>query len=261
MNNQISCDPVCFRSDSLPEFFPLAAELEFASVEVPFRIIEQDPTAVASLQSEFNLKIVTVQIEEGLLTNPERLAETAATFQVISDLGATMIVGSAGDVQTEQEYDQRIEQLKQLGDLAAKQQILLCLETKPGLCQDHHAMARTMNDIDHAQVKLSFDTAGLHYYNDNINGEIALSKICHLVRHIRLSDSQGEYGKWYFPALGYGGAVDFLRVLDIMNNCGFAGPFCISIAGIAGEEVLAIDQLKQRMRDSLETLRTCGYFR
>jgi len=260
MPNLICCDPVCFRAGSLDLFIQSSGELDFRAVEVPWFMVKNEFETAVHLAIKHNLKIAVVQIEEAFLTDPNLISHAADLFQTISDLGAATVVGCAGETGSAAAYDQRISQIQRIGELAALHGLTLCLETRPGLCQDQHTMSRTILDVDHPNVRLSFDTAGLLYYNDNINGEIALAKVCHLVQHVRLSDSQGEYGKWHFPALGYGGAVDFLRVLDIMNGCGFEGPYCISLAGIAGEGELTIQQYRQRMRDSLETLHTCGYF-
>ncbi|MEC9009272.1 MAG: sugar phosphate isomerase/epimerase, partial [Planctomycetota bacterium] len=92
-----------------------------------------------------------------------------------------------------------------------------------------------------------------------INGEIALAKVCAWVSHMHLKDSHGEYQDWYFPALGYGGAVDFVRVLELMDVCGFTGPFSLEIEGIKGEAELSLDDHHQRIVDSVKHLELCGF--
>ena len=45
-----------------------------------------------------------------------------------------------------------------------------------------------------------------------------------------------------------------------MNVCGFAGPYSLEIEGIEGEGELSLDEYHQRIVDSVDHLKTCGYF-
>ncbi len=90
--------------------------------------------------------------------------------------------------------------------------------------------------------------------------KLRLAKVCHYVKHLHLKDCIGNPGEWYFPALGYGGAVDFLQVLHLMRNCGFQGPYSLELEGIRGEPELSLADYQQRILESVETLKTCGYF-
>jgi len=80
------------------------------------------------------------------------------------------------------------------------------------------------------------------------------------VKAIHLKDSRGRFGDWHFPALGRGGAVDFVRVLDILRSVRFAGPYTIEIGGIEGEGDLSLDQYHDRVKTSVTYLRSLGYF-
>ena len=88
---------------------------------------------------------------------------------------------------------------------------------------------------------------------------MALAKACHLVKHVHLKDSSGRFGDWNFPALGSAGGVDFLRVYQILRDCGFKGPYSIEIEGTAGEPDLSLVEYQQRVFESVRYLRTLGY--
>ena len=120
-------------------------------------------------------------------------------------------------------------------------------------------MIDVMYELEHPQLRINFDTANILYYNQPINGEIALAKVCPWVSHMHLKDSHGEFHDWYFPALGHGGAVDFVRVLELMEVCGFEGPYSLEIEGIEGEGELTLETTHQRIVDSVEHLKICGY--
>jgi len=136
----------------------------------------------------------------------------------------------------------------------------VCFETHPGICVNHREMLRVMRDLDHPRLRLNFDTANLLYFNENVYVEVALAKVCHLVKHVHLKDSMGQYQQRYFPALGCGGAVDFLRVYKILRDIRFPGPYSIEIGGIEGEPDLSLAEHHQRVVDSVKYLRELGYF-
>ena len=117
-----------------------------------------------------------------------------------------------------------------------------------------------MEELDHASLRLNFDTGNILYYNDDVHVEIALARICPYVRHVHLKDHNGVPGEWYFPALGQGGEVDFVRVYEIMRDCGFSGPFSLEIEGIQGEAELSLDDYQRRIQDSVAHLENCGFF-
>ena len=192
--------------------------------------------------------------------DPEMLALTKRKLDLASHFGVARVVGGAGEADDPASLEILYRQHREIGDYAGNLGITYCFETHPGICQDHYGMLETMQALDHPHLKLNFDTANILYYNENIQGEIALAKVCHHVRHLHLKDSHGEYGQWYFPALGRGGAVDFVRVLELMRTCGFEGPYSLEIEGITGEGELSLEEYQQRIVESVEHLQNCGYF-
>jgi len=215
---------------------------------------------VDRLLEQYGMTVSSCNVSSGNPLDPDVAAVTKRKLDLATHFGVNLVVGGAGEAETDEELETLYRHLQEIGDYAAKLEITYCFETHPGICQDHRQMLDTMQALDHPQLKLNFDTANILYYNENLNGETALAKVCHHVRHVYLKDSQGDYGKWYFPALGRGGAVDFVRVLQLMSTCGFSGPYSLEIEGIAGEGELSLDEYHQRIVDSVDHLRTCGYF-
>lgn len=217
-------------------------------------------SAVTRRLADHDVQLSSCNITSGNPLDSDVLAVTLRKLDVAADLGVTLVVGGAGEVHTDDDLPELHANLRRIGDHAGTLGITYCFETHPGICQDHGGMIDTMHELEHPHLSLNFDTANILYYNQPINGEIALAKVCHLVRHMHLKDSQGGYRQWYFPALGYGGAVDFVRVLDLMSVCGFVGPYSLEIEGIEGEGELSLDEQHQRIVDSADHLRQCGYF-
>jgi inosose dehydratase len=191
---------------------------------------------------------------------PANLAAMLRQLDLASHFGVKFVVGDAGAPQDDEERQRIYASLSQIGDHAAKLGITVCFETHRGLCVNHREMLRTMADLAHPHLRLNFDTANILYYNENIQGEAALAECCHLVKHVHLKDTPGTFGEWNFPALGSGGGVDFLRVRQIMRDCEFKGPYTIEIEGVGDEGDLPLEAYHQRVVESVEYLRTLGYF-
>ena len=86
----------------------------------------------------------------------------------------------------------------------------LALETHKGPTQNAEAMLALMSEVDHPHVRLNFDTGNIAYYNKGADPCDELDKVKHLVRNVHLKDNRGGFEDWYFPAVGDGGAVDFV---------------------------------------------------
>ena len=219
---------------------------------------DDDVKRVEDLLAANEVKLSSCNITSGNPLEDDIVDLTKRKLDLAARFGVSLVVGEAGNA----EHDERpklFENLRTIGDHAAGLGITYCFETHPGICVDHRGMLEAMQELDHPNLKLNFDTGNLLYYNENANVEIALAKVCPHVKHVHLKDTSGEPGDWHFPALGYGAAVDFLRVLQLLRDTGFTGPFSLEIEGIKGEPPLSLEETHQRIVDSVDTLESCGY--
>ena len=217
-------------------------------------------TAVERLLTQNGVKVSSCTCIAGNPAEPANLTAMLRKLDLASHFGVKFVVADAGAPQDDDERQRIYASLSQIGDHAARLGITVCFETHRGLCVNHREMLRTMADLAHPHLRLNFDTANILYYNENIQGEVALAKCCHLVKHVHLKDTPGIFGEWNFPALGSGGGVDFLRVYQIMRDCGFKGPYTIEIEGVGDEGDLLLAAYHQRVVESVKYLRTLGYF-
>ena len=218
-----------------------------------------DLRGVERLLEEHGVRVTSCNISSGNPLDTEVVAVIKRKLELARHFGVDVVVGEAGEADDPDQLDLLYRNLRDIGDHAGKLGITYCFETHPGICRNHYGMLEAIAALDHPHLRLNFDTANIFYYNENIEGEIALAKVCHYVRHMHLKDSQGKYGQWYFPALGCGGAVDFARVLGIMRPCGFNGPYSIELEGIADEPELSLEEHRRRIVESVQHLRACGY--
>ena len=218
-----------------------------------------DVRRVGALLHAHGVQLASCDICTGNPVEPAIADLICLKLDLAHSLGVQTVVGDAGDAHTEADREQLFANLRRIGDYAARLGCIYCLDTQPGICVNHRWMLDTMERLRHPAIRLNFDTGALLYYNDHVDGEVALAKVCHLVRHVHLKDTSGEFGRWYFPALGAGGAVNFVRVQQILRDVGFAGPRAIKIDGIEGAPLPDLAGCQQRLVDSLATLRKCGF--
>lgn len=181
-------------------------------------------------------------------------------LDIASQLGAKIVVGDSGESQSPEERSVLYEGLVELADHAATLGMTYCLDLQRGNCRNHRGMLQVMQDVQHPDLRVNFDTGALFYLNEEPVVEIAFLKVCSFVRHLNLKDSSGEYNSWHFPALGAGGAVDFLRIYQIMRDMRFPAPLSIHVDGVEGQHDLPLSDYQRQVAESVATLRECGYF-
>jgi inosose dehydratase len=174
--------------------------------------------------------------------------------------GVKVCVTGAGQPADTAERRVIVAHLRRLGETALALGITLALETHKGPTQNAAAMLDLLSHVDHPGVRLNFDTGNIAYYNQGLDPCDELEKVKDLVRNVHLKDNRGRYKDWFFPALGEGGAVNFVRVREILDSVGFEGPFTIEIEGIGGEPEPGLDLRQERIAKSVRHLKACGYF-
>jgi inosose dehydratase len=174
--------------------------------------------------------------------------------------GVPVVVSGAGQPTDATERRTVIDHLRRIGDTAAGLEMTVAFETHKGPTQNAVAMLALMAELDHPALRLNFDTGNIAYYNPGVNPADELERVAPWVRNVHLKDNRGGFEDWYFPALGAGGAVDFRRVRQILDDVGFAGPYTIEIEGIGGEPEPGLEVRQGRIAESVQHLRACGYF-
>ena len=273
---KLAVDLKCFGEMQFQDACEALHELGFSSVELalhpdssqsnqisPWSSLAADDfdgslARISAIQAAgLGVSSVAVESTEGLGELSEAVVQNI--FRLTQETGASVLIGRADSGQSDSENSQTTQRLRELAELASAHQVTICLENVPWMCGHANGMLRAIHEIDHPAMRLSFDTANLPYYNEGANVEISLAKVCHLVQHMRLRDSSGEFGRSWFPALGYGGAVDFVRVWQLMSVSGFAGSYTILVSHGSEGPLQNSDEWREAMGASLRTLSDCGF--
>jgi inosose dehydratase len=170
-----------------------------------------------------------------------------------------LVVSNAGQPTTPKERAAVVSHLRRLGDVAAELDMTLSLETHKGPTQNAAAMQALMHDVHHDRVGINFDTGNIAYYNHDADPVHELALALPVVRSMHLKDNRGGFEDWYFPAIGDGGGVDFVRLRQVLEAAHYAGDFTIEIEGIGGEPEPGIEIRHERVKRSAAFLRRAGY--
>ena len=170
-----------------------------------------------------------------------------------------VVVSGASQPTNPEERAAVVKNLRRVGDVAAELGMVVAIETHKGPTENAGAMLALMSDVDHPAIRLNFDTGNIAYYNRGVNPADELEKVKEFVRNVHVKDNRGGFEDWYFPAVGQGGAVDFGRVRSILESVGFQGACTIEIEGIKDEPEPGLEGRQERIRQSVEHLRNCGF--
>ncbi len=151
------------------------------------------------------------------------------------------------------------DRLRQAGDLAAKCDVVIALETHPDLGTNAELHLETMRAINHPNIRVNIDTANLSFYNHDVNAVEELKKCIDFVATVEVKDHNGEFESWNFPALGEG-IVDFPGVFRALRERGYSGPVTIEVEGVKGVE-WSQEETKQAMEKSIAYLRGIESFK
>jgi sugar phosphate isomerase/epimerase len=209
--------------------------------------------AVAGHLQQYGMRAASVCFY-GPHGEPDFLESLSQAVDSAARLGAPVMFTSqhAGKTPRPELY----ARLRSAGDICAGRGVTLCLETHPDLCMNSERALETMQGINHPNVRINFDAANIHYYNEGAIALAELRPIVDYVRSVHLKDSAGGFHEHNFPAIG-DGAVDWKGIISLLNARGMTGPFTLEMEGIAGED-LTFEQTEQRIRRSIEFLRGIG---
>lgn len=250
----LSCRPGSFGTAADQAYAHLAS-WGVRHVEIGLPTPEEGPHARAALERH-GLEVSAVQVGMDL-GNPHLLAQLdTAVGRAVEEFGARLVLVSAhaGRHGMRTAHDA----LFQAGDVAARHGAVLMLETHPDLVTNGAVGAVTMRAVNHPHVRINWDPANVHFYNERCDGNREFELALPYIAAVHLKDTGGGFHSWDFPALGEG-VVDFGYLLRRLRETGFRGPCTLEIEG-SKDERLTPGEYVGRVQRSIEYLRRLGYF-
>jgi sugar phosphate isomerase/epimerase len=213
------------------------------------------PTHVRRRLEQQGLEAVSLSGHSDLTTS-DGLEHGIAAVRWAADYGLPIVNTAVGGHQSADENEAAfLGNVAELADAADSAGVVVALEIHGDIMASSDVTIPLLEKIGRDSIRVNYDTANVEFYS----GEKAvddLPKIVPYLAHVHLKDTTGGKGNWNFPAIG-SGTVDFERVLAILRDAGYTGPYSVELE-FTGEPWPALEVVNESMLRSREHLNALG---
>jgi L-ribulose-5-phosphate 3-epimerase len=217
--------------------------------------LDADPGALRGALENYGLTPVSLSAHSDLTTR-EGLEHGIKGVRWAAEFGIPIVNTAVGGHQSADENEQAfLGNIGELADAAEEAGVVVALEIHGDIMASSDVTIPLLERIGRESIKVNYDTANVEFYS----GEKAvddLPKITSWLAHVHLKDTAGGKGNWDFGAIG-SGVVDFARVLEILEQTGYSGPYSVEIE-FQGEPWPPLEEVTASMRRSREHLSGLG---
>jgi L-ribulose-5-phosphate 3-epimerase len=218
--------------------------------------LDKPPAEVRRVLDEYGLEAVSLSAHSDLTTR-EGLEHGLKGVRWAAEYGLPIVNTAVGGHQSADENEQAfLGNVGQLADAAEQAGVVVGLEIHGDIMASSDVTLPLLEKIGRDSIKVNYDTANVEFYSGD-RAVDDLPKIVPQLAHVHLKDTTGGKGNWNFPAIGTG-TVNFGRVLQILREGGYSGPFSVELE-FQGEPWPPLEQVDEAMQQSYEHLRSLGY--
>jgi sugar phosphate isomerase/epimerase len=217
--------------------------------------VHGNPATTRARLEQNGLQAVSISGHSDLTTR-EGLEHGLAVVRWAERFGVPIVnTAIGGHAHVEESEDAFMANIGTLADAAQAAGLVIALEIHGDLMASGEISLPLLDRIGHPAVKVNYDTANVEHYS-GARAEDDLPAIADQVANVHLKDMRGGQGDWDFPAIGEG-HVDFGRVLEILADAGYDGPYAVEIE-FTGEPWPPLPEIVAAMRASREALARHG---
>src|SRR5580765_6891444 len=218
--------------------------------------LDDDPAEVRRKLDSYGLTAVSLSGHSDL-TTAEGLEHGLRAVRWAAAYGLPIMNTAVGGHESADENESAfLGNVGELADAADEAGVVVALEIHGDIMASSDVTLPLIEKIGRDSIRVNYDTANVEYYSGD-RAENDLPKITGELAHVHLKDTTGGKGNWNFPAAG-DGHVDFGRVLSILRDAGYSGPYSVEIE-FTGEPWPSLDDVNAAMRRSYEHLSALGY--
>ncbi len=205
--------------------------------------------------AEYGLKPASLSGHSDL-TTAEGLATGKKAADLCQKLGLSLLNTAIGGHYKENEDKSAfMGHIFELADYCAERGVMIGLEVHGEIMASGRQSIPLIKEIGRDNVRINYDTANCELYG-GVSAADELREVAPYLCHVHLKDKVGGKGEWDFPAVGEG-HVDFKRVLSILDEEGYRGPFSVEIE-FQGEPWPPVGEVHRAMKASYEHLKSLG---
>ena len=213
------------------------------------------PLALQKLSTKYNVPILAMEQPS------QDPATMEAAFQAAVAMGCPIVnCGPGGKSNDEASFQQSIESLGRLANLAAKYGVTLCVKAHVGAAiYNTPTTLRALQAITAKSFGLDMDPS--HIYRANENPVEALSAVVTRIKHVHIRDCKGRQqnpGKPEMQANGRGD-IDLLGYIRVLHQNNYTGPVDLEVIGAKDYELPACVAIAAESRGHMQAcLQACG---
>ncbi|MEX0884801.1 MAG: sugar phosphate isomerase/epimerase [Phycisphaeraceae bacterium] len=182
-------------------------------------------------------------------------------FQAAAEMACPIVnCGPGGKTGDDASFQQSIDSLGSLAELAGKHGVTLCAKAHVGqVVFDTPTSVRLLEAIDHPAFGLDMDPSHIHRAGEN--PVEAIAAVIDRIRHVHIRDCRGREqgpGKPEMQSNGRGD-IDLLGYFRVLHEHGYAGPVNLEIIGAKEYELPLCVMIAAESRGHMQAcLQACG---
>ena len=216
----------------------------------------QDRARLITSLERYGLRIASISGHSNLASDGG-LQKFRARLEFAVSLGVRIVNTGVGDLSSEERRQQFHKNIREVAAWASGMGVTVALEPHGAWAPSGRVLAQIIREMGAPSIRINYDTANVIYYSGE-HPEEDLPSAVDLVAHVHMKDKIGGKMEWNFPAVGKG-EVNFPRILTVLEQGNYGGPFSIEIE-LTPETERNADLIDQAFRDSLAYLRSLNRF-
>ncbi len=217
--------------------------------------LDADPSELRRKLDHYGLTAVSLSGHSDLTTR-EGLEHGVKAVRWAAGFGIPIVNTAIGGHASKEESEKAfLDNVGELADAAEAADVVVALEIHGDIMASGEKTLPLVEKIARDSIRINYDTANVEFYSGD-KAVDDLPRIAPHVAHVHLKDTTGGKGNWNFPAIG-AGVVDFARVLEILRQAGYTGPYSVELE-FQGEPWPPLEEVTASMRRSYEHLSRLG---
>lgn len=216
---------------------------------------QETAAAAKQLSKAYDLPVLAIE------QPAQDVARMEQTFQAAAELSCPIVnCGPGGKTGDESSFQQSIDSLGKLADMAGQYDLTLCAKAHVGQAvHDTPTSVRLLQAIDHPNFGLDMDPSHVHRAGEN--PVEAIAAVVDRIRHVHIRDCKGREqgpGKPEMQANGRGD-IDLLGYFRVLHEHGYGGPVDLEIIGAKEYELPQCVAIAAESRGHMQAcLQACG---
>ena len=210
---------------------------------------------IKRLASEYNLELLAMEQPS------QDAAKMEAAFQAATEIGIPIVnCGPGGKTGDEDTFQQSVESIGKLTEMAEKYGVTLCVKAHVGAAiYNTPTTLRLMEAINSPAFGIDMDPS--HIWRANENPVEAIAAVVSRVKHVHIRDCKGRQqnpGKPEDQANGRGD-IDLLGYIRVLHENGYNGPLDLEVIGAKDYSLTQCCIIAAEARGHMQaSLQACG---